>query len=423
MIPRPDVIRFSCAALLITALTACGKHAAPAAAPPFVQTSVASFGAIQPAARLAGIIAPYQNVAIQSSLTEPADAVYVQEGDHVRAGQLLARLDTADLEAQLQSDLATANSNHANTVHTVYQGGLSIAQGVDTLHSDRAAVYQAQQTLNNDQTNLVRDNNLLRQGYVSQQTVDQQETMVRNDQQALNSARATVAAAVSNVQANGSLSGQGLQASAVAQSEAQEAVALAQAQQIRVSITKAAIVSPIDGVVVNRNLNPGEYPGNRQIFTVQQMNPVYAVLHASSWQISGIANGAPATITTSDIHKGQLHGTVVGVLNQIVPGSTDFIVKVLLENPGYKLKGGAAVQGSVDLPALRGVRVPETAFVDDNHDSLLTVASDGTVKAVKVTEVGNDTQTSVVTGIPSGTRVVSNGQTSVGDGERISYQQ
>jgi HlyD family secretion protein len=423
MIPRPDIIRFSCAVLLIAALAACGKHAAPAAAPPFVQTTVASLGAIQPAAKLAGIIAPYQNVAIQSSLTEPADAVYVQEGDHVRAGQLLARLDTADLESELQSDLATANSNHANTVHTVYQGGLSIAQGVDTLRSDQAAVHQAQQTLNNDQTNLTRDQNLLNQGYVSQQTVDSQETMVRNDQQALNSAVATLAAARSNVQANGSLSGQGLQASAIAQSEAQEAVALAQAQQIRVQIAKAAIVSPIDGIIVNRNLNPGEYPGNRQIFTIQQMNPVYAVLHASSWQISGIVNGAPATITTSDVHKSQLHGRVVGVLNQIVPGSTDFIVKVLLANPGYKLHGGAAVQGSVDLPALRGVRVPETAFIDDNHDSLLTVGADGTVKAVNVTEVGNDAQTSVVTGIASGTRVVSNGQTSVGDGERISYQQ
>lgn len=423
MIPRRDITRFSCAALLIAALAACGKPAATASPPPYVQTAVASLGAIQPLSKIAGIIAPYQNVAIQSSLTEPADAVYVQEGDHVHAGQLLARLDTADLEAQLESDLATANSNQANTVHTVFQGSLSIAQGVDTLRSDQAGVHQAQQTLTNDQTNLVRDQNLLNQGYVSQQSVDAQETLVRNDQQALSSAIATLAAARSTVQANGSLSGQGLQSSAVAQSEAQEKVALAQAQQIRVSIAKAAIVSPIDGVVVNRNLNPGEYPGNREIFTLQQMNPVYAVLHASSWQVSGILNGAPATIITSDVHQTQLHGHVVGVLNQIVPGSTDFTVKVLLENPGYKLHAGAAVQGSVDLPVLRGVRVPETAFVDDNHDSLLTVGLDGTVKVVKVNEVGNDTQTSVVSGIPAGTRVVSNGQASVGDGERISYQQ
>ncbi len=148
---------------------------------------------------------------------------------------------------------------------------------------------QAQQTLTNDQANLSRDQNLLAQGYVSQQSVDAQSTLVRNDQQALNSANANLASARSTVQANGTLSGQGLQAAAVQQSQAQEEVALAQAQQVRVQIGKATIVSPIDGVVVNRNLNPGEYPGNRELFTLQQVNPIYAVLHASSEQIAGIA--------------------------------------------------------------------------------------------------------------------------------------
>ncbi len=412
-----------CLLLALVAAAGCGGHQSATPAPPFVATSVASFGTINPSQALAGIIAPFENVAVQSSLSEPTNTVNVQEGDIVRKGQVLAQLDTADLQAQMQSDLATANSNHANTTHTVYQGSLAISQGVDTLRSDQAAVYQAQQTLNNDQLNLVRDQNLLRQGYVSQQAVDQQETMVRNDRQTLNSAQATVAGAQSNVQANGSLSGSGLQSSAIAQSQAQEQVALAQAQQIRVQISKATIYSPINGVVVNRNLNPGEYPGNRQIFTIHQMNPVYAVLYGSSAQVAGIATGAPATIIASGVHPTRLSGNVVGVLNQIVPGSTNFVVKVLLANPGDKLHAGTPVQGSVALHPLRGIRVPATAFVDDNHDSLLTVDSGGTLKTAKVTEVGNDSQTSVVTGIPSGTRIVSNGQTSVGDGEKVSYRQ
>ena len=81
---------------------------------------------------------------------------------------------------------------------------------------------------------------------------------------------------------------QGLQSSAVQQSAAQEQVAISQADQVRVQIAKAAIVSPINGVVVNRNINPGEYPGNREIFTLQQVDPIYAVLHASSEEIARI---------------------------------------------------------------------------------------------------------------------------------------
>jgi RND family efflux transporter MFP subunit len=411
-------------ALIFLAATGCGgRPAAQATQPPYVQTTISSYGSVEPARRLAGIVAPYQNVAVQSSLSEPTDAVYVREGDSVHAGEVLALLDSADLQAQLQSDLATANSNHANTVHTVYQGSLSIAQGVDTVRSDEAAVRQAQKTLGNDSLNLTRDRNLLAQGYVSQQSVDAQATLVQNDQQALNTADSNLAAARSNVAANGSLSGQGLQASAVQQSAAQEKVALAQADQVRVGIAKASIVSPIDGVVVNRNLNPGEYPGSREIFTLQQVNPIYAVLHASSEEVARIENGAPATVTAADLNgNGRFNGHVAGVLNEINPGSTDFEVKVLLANPGQRLRPGMVVQGTIAALPIAGVRVPVTAFTDDNHDAVITVQTDDTVKTTTVAEIGSDGTTSVVSGLRPGTRIVSNGQTSIGDGEKVSYR-
>ena len=69
------------------------------------------------------------------------------------------------------------------------------------------------------------------------------------------------------------------------------------------------------------------------------------------------------------------------------------------------------------------MRVPVTAFTDDNHDAVITVQSDDTVKTATVAEVGSDGTTSVVSGLRAGTRIVSNGQTSVGDGEKVSYRQ
>ena len=62
------------------------------------------------------------------------------------------------------------------------------------------------------------------------------------------------------------------------------------------SIDKAIIKSPVDGVVVNRNLNPGQYPGSQTIFTVQQLDPVYAELNASSEDVFRIRRGA--TVST-----------------------------------------------------------------------------------------------------------------------------
>ncbi|HTZ54166.1 MAG TPA: efflux RND transporter periplasmic adaptor subunit [Candidatus Acidoferrum sp.] len=394
---------------LVALVAACAKRPAPPAAP-FVETAIAQTGAIVPSSTMSGLIAPFQNVAIQSTLVEPADTVNVQEGDHVRKGEVLAQLDTADLQAQLQSDLATAQSDAANTTHTVYSGNESITQGNQSLNSAQANLFRDQKVED-------RDAALYRQGYVSLQQYQSDQATVRNDLATLQSAQATVAANGPNINAPG------LQQSSVAQAEAQEKVALAQAEQIRVSISKATIVSPIDGVVVNRNLNPGEYPGTREIFTLQQVSPIYAILRGSSDQISGIQVGAPATIQTSAIRGvAKFSGTVVGVLNEIQPGSTQFQVKVELPNAQETLRPGMAVSGGVTLPAVRGVVVPTTAFTDDNHDAVEIVQKDNTAKTITVSEVASDGNHSVVTGLNPGTRVLSNGQASVGDGEKVSYK-
>jgi HlyD family secretion protein len=419
------VLRAAGLLLLVPGLALAGcSHSRPTTAnAPFVATTVAADGTIGPLEQLPGLIAPFQNVALQSTLSEPADQVYVQEGDRVHKGQVLARLDIADLQAQLASDLATANANAASTAHTTYAGSLSISQGVDQLHSAQAAAAQAQKTLAFDSLTLQRDQQLLRQGFIAQQNVDQVATTVHNDEQALHSAQASLASAEANVQANGSsIDAPGLQQSSIEQAKAQEAVALANARQVRVQIAKATIVSPIDGIVVNRNINPGEYPGNRQIFTIQQVDPVYAVLQGSGAQIAQMRTGAKAAIAVSDLGGKTVSGPVVGILNQIVPGSTNFEVKVQLANPGRRLRPGMAVLGRVALPKVHGIMVPTTAFTDPNRDKLLTVDASGTVHSVAVKELADNGSTSVVTGIPAGTRVVSDGQTSIGDGEKVAIK-
>lgn len=410
------------AGLVLLPAAGCGSKAAPPKpAPPTVTAAVATQGTIYPSEQLAGIIAPYQNVAIQSTLAEPADEVPVNEGDFVHKGELIARLDTADLEANLAADIANAQSAHAGTSKTVYSGGLSISQGVDTLHGAQAALVQAQANLQRDSADLVRDQALARQGYISAQALQQQQTTVRDDQQALRSSQAAVSSAQSNVSTNGSLAGSGLQAASVAQSKAAEEQALAQAQQERVMISKATIVSPIDGVVVNRNLNPGEYPGTRQIFTLQQVDPIYAILHSSGSEVANIANGATVSVQSSDLHR-TFSGRVVGVLNQVQPGSTDFQVKVVMRNPQGKLRAGMAVGATVSLPQLSGLVIPETAFTDDTHTAVLTIAEDDTVHTLTVAEVGTDGKKSVVTGLQTGARVVSNGQSGISEGQKVAVR-
>jgi len=420
-----DLGRAAALALLCAvALASCagGRHyrghrfgsPSPAAVPTTAATPVT----VHPTVVIAGIIAPFQNVSLSSSLVEPTDSVSVIEGDYVHKGQVLAVLDTTDLRASYDAAVQNAVSDDARAQQTQYQAQLNIGQGSDQVRNAQAALLQAEQTLKLDQLNLQRYQTLLQTGYVSQQQVDQQRTMVRNDQQQVLSARASLASAILNARVNGSYQ-QGLQAANVASAVAAASSAHAAAAQIAASIDKALVVSPVDGIVVNRNLNPGQYPGSSTIFTIQQLNPVYAELNASSEDIFRIRRGAPVTISVAGVSGAVYRGRISAVLGQVEPGSTNFTVQAILSNPGFRLKSGMAVTGTVSLPTMSGIGVPVTAFLDDAHDSLMTVDANGTAKLQTVKEIGNDGKTSVVGGLAGGTKVISNGQLGITSGQQI----
>jgi HlyD family secretion protein len=432
----------SIAALAVVLLGGCAGGAAgrgragrtpPSPAP--IPTVAANVTTVHVVSSISGVIAPLQNVAITSSLSEPANSVNVSEGDHVRKGQVIAQLDTADLQAQLaqanatvDSDSRIAASDDAKVRQQQLQARLNIGTGNDQVNSARSALAQAQATLKNDQANLTRDVQLVANGYISQQALDQQQTLVNNDMNAVRSSQAALQTASTNQQVNGNTDN-GLQASNVqsVQAEANAAratigVAQGQARQFQAQISKATIVSPVNGVIVNRNLNPGEYPGGRTIFTIQELDQVYAELNASSSDTFSIPVGAPVSLTVAGNGSRTYTGKVVAVLGQVTPGSTNFTVKVLVDNADGKLQSGLPVTANASLPPVKGVGVPSTAFLDDTHTTLW-IADDQLVqvvaKKVTVREIATDGKTSIVTGLKAGQAVISNGQISVTDGQTL----
>jgi multidrug efflux pump subunit AcrA (membrane-fusion protein) len=414
--------RLFLAGVVVACLCDCSK---PAAKPKPLEAAqvpiaVATVGTVSPASNLGGIIVPYMNVQVQSNLSEPTDAVLVNEGDHVKAGQVLARLDTRDLEAELRSDVGTAASDAAKADQAYDQADLTIVQNDNTVNAAQATVRQAQATLATDSLNLTRDLTLLKNGYVAQQTVDAQKTLVHNDAQALAAAQVTVANDIKQVRSNGTTS-TGLQGATVAAARADEQTALGQADNVRASIAKATIVSPIDGIVVNRNLNPGEYPGSRQIFTIQETDRVYATLNGSGSQVVGVRTGAPAEIMSTDHATTKAAGSVVGVLDEITPGSTNFVVKVLLPNPTGAFHAGMVVSGRVTRPSTTGIRIPIAAFLDTTN-STVQVISNGEAKTEPVTMIADDGTNAIVSGLHAGEQIIANGQLGISDGQSVQPQ-
>lgn len=410
--------------LAIFALCACGggahggrhRGAGQGEAPP-IPTMTARTGSIHPTLTISGIIAPFQNVQLTNALSEPATSVNVNEGDRVHRGEVIAVLDTSDLQAQYESLEHAANSDVSKASESVYTAQQTIQQGPDNVATAREALNQAQTNLKQAQADLARDQALSRQGYLSEQAYQTQQTLanvyaanVRSDQAALNSAQIAL-------NTNGTMN-QGLQAATVASAREDAASARAQANQIAAEISRATIVSPVDGVVVNRNLNPGEYPGSRTIFVLQQVDPVYAELNASSADVFKVATGASVALKVPGESDAAYRGTVVGVLGQVQPGSTNFTVKVLVHGTGGRLAAGLPVTGKISLPSATGVAIPTAAFLDDSHTTVM-IDKDDTATLVRVREIASDGTTSIVSAINPGTTVISNGQLGLTAGEDL----
>lgn len=411
------------ALLLVVGCAGCGNAAAadPKSSPsplPRVVTAVARQGTIHPSLLIAGVIAPYRQVGIAANLSEPITTVDVQEGQRVRAGQVLARLLTDDLEAQLASAERIVSEDVARYGQTSYQTNAVAAQDAAAVRSAQAALHQAEVNLAGANTDLGRYQSLLAQGYLPVQTVEQQRTTVASDAAAVQSARANLNQAVANAQANGTGQNAGEQQQELAAAREAANAAEASAEQLRRQISRAVIVAPVDGVVDAVNANPGEYPSGRQLFTEEQIDRVYAVLPASTAQALDIRPGATASVVAGGSRR-QDHGTVAAVLDQVQPGTTNFTVKVLVANADLHLRAGMPVTANVAEEPVSGVTIPVSAFIDDTRSSVYVV-SGGVARTHTVAEVKDDGKTAVVTGLDPGTTVIADvAQTTVGNGDRV----
>jgi multidrug efflux pump subunit AcrA (membrane-fusion protein) len=146
------------------------------------------------------------------------------------------------------------------------------------------------------------------------------------------------------------------------------------------------------------------------------------MLNASSADTFAIPVGAHVALTVSGDSSRQYTGNVVAVLGQVTPGSTNFTVEVIVQNPDGKLQSGLPVTADATLPAVSGVGIPTAAFLDDTHTTVM-VADDELVdvvaKTVKVRELGSDGTTSIVSGLKAGQNVIANGQLGVTDGQSL----
>jgi len=196
-------------------------------------------------------------VEVSSKIPGRIQTLTVAEGDQVKAGELIATIESDDLQAAAKAAEATAASDKwklSEAVETERQNEGETSSATLTAEAQvraaQATLAQAQANLEHQRADTTRTVALAEQGIMSAQASDEAETSLQAAEAAVNTAKGNVAAAQASLrqaQAHELLAQ--VSARSVDESRDAEANARALAQEARVEEGYAQVVAPIDGKV------------------------------------------------------------------------------------------------------------------------------------------------------------------------------
>lgn len=157
----------------------------------------------------------------------------------------------------------------------------------------------------------------------------------------------------------------------------------AQVELARKALRDAVVVSPIDGMVATRSVNPGENLAvNAAMFTVVDLSRVEVEATVPAEQVARLAVGQTASLRVEGFGEREFAGSVARINPMARAGSRAIPVYVTIDNRDGALRGGMFASGEVLVAQATGaIAVPPVAVRhDDQGDFVLAVAEGRTVR-------------------------------------------
>lgn len=203
-----------------------------------------------------GTVAPLQTVNVSPKSSGILEELFVEQGDQVTAGQLIAQMESADVEAQLRLRRAAVAEAEANLAD-VLRGSddAAIAQAEAVVEAAISQVRDQEARLDLAQAQLDRNRSLAAQGAISENELDNFVQSVRSAEAALERARFQVQESQERLT---DLRNEP-QPEAIAQAEARLAQAQAQLESAQVQFADTQIRAPFSGIVTQKFANEGAF--------------------------------------------------------------------------------------------------------------------------------------------------------------------
>jgi HlyD family secretion protein len=334
-----------------------------------------------------------QQAAIVPKISAPVAKFLVKRGSRVREGELLAVLENRDLAAAAQDTKGTYDSAQATYETTT---GASLPEEIQKAEAD---AQQAKQSLDAHEKVHQSRVQLFEQGALPRKELDQSAvelTQARN-QYAIAKKHLDTLMAMGKAQALRAATGQ--------LESAKGKYLGAEAQ-----LSYSEIRSPIDGVVTDRPLYPGEMAtAGTPLLTVMDVSAVIAKAHIPQAEAAQLQVGDQGTLTVPGIDQ-PITGKVTVVSPALDPNSTTVEVWLETKNLKQALKPGTSVKVAFEAKTVKdALVVPVSAVIPgpDGSPAVMVAGSDGRAHqtAVKVgIRQGDEVQ--MLEGVTAGDKVV-----------------
>jgi len=399
---------FAAIAVVAFAVSGCGKKEkggeAEAEAPTPVQVAPARRGPIDHIVTADAVIYPINQANVTPKISAPVKRVLVNRGDHVKANQLVAELESRDLAAaanESRSLLDQAQANYQNTT------GATVVDDRTRAQDDVAAAAQALEAAKKLYENRVE---LVKQGALAQKLADDAKVTLVQAQSAYDTAERHLLTLT-----------QVGQREQIAAAKAQADAAKAHFETSSAQLSYAEIRSPIAGVVSDRPVYPGEIASSGSpLISIVDISQIVARANIPVKDAQVIQVGRPATIVGPD---GDIAAKVTVVSPAVDPQTTTVEVWIQAPNPGEKLKPGATARVRIKAETLQDVIiVPAAALLnsDEGGQKVMVAGSDNLAHERKIAvgiRQGDNLQ--LISGVQEGERVIVSGGLGLDDKARI----
>ncbi len=353
-----------------------------------------------------GILRGLDQSSVTPKISAPVSKFYVNRGDHVRQGELLATLENRDLAAAVADAKAVYEQAAAN-----YRN-VSSATVPDEVVKAQADVQAGKQQL--DATKKVLDSReqLYKEGALARRLVD--EALVAYTQ-----AKSQYDTAQKHLESLQSFSRHEEVKGAAAQVDS----AKAKYEAAQAQLSYSDIFISISGVVADRPLFPGEMatPGT-PLVAIVDVSRVIARVNIPQGQAAYVKAGQGARVVATD-GSVETYGKVTVVSPAIDPQSTTVEVWVQAPNPGERLRPGSTVHVTILADTIKDAAVVPVAALlpaEDGSTALVAVGADNIAHPRKVkVGVRNSDKAQILSGAEPGLRVVSSGGVGLEDGAKV----